>query len=750
MRIRIGEKPDVSMLPIGGTDKVGNRYEVNNKYLLKNGKPILPIMGEFHFSRWAPSEWEQAILKMKAGGIQILATYVFWIHHEEKKGEWDFAGSKDIKKFLEICKKVNMPVWLRIGPWAHGECRNGGLPDWLVEELGTNGIGINEEARRKLESQGKQVREARTNDELYMKYVREFWTQLAYQVKGAMCKDGGAIIGIQLENEYCHAGGPSDKKIGREHMSTLKELALELGFETPYYTATGWGGAIVLEKETIPVLGGYVDAPWAGHIKEMPACENFLIMPFREDENIGADLKNSDEHEENFSKNDNPYLTAELGGGLQATALRRTYPFARDTEAQSLCMLAAGANLLGYYMYHGGFNPKGKYSTLQESRATGYFNDLPIRSYDFEACIHESGKLNESYHRLKRMHTMINCFEDCLTPAMAYFPDVLPNGAEDMTTPRISIRYNHDTKEGFLFVNNHQRLRKMNTIKGLDVTVENVADDIMTIKNINCASGECAIIPFNMKMGNTRLKSTNACLLGKIKDRYFFYYDENAYDQKPYFEYDGEIYDNIVLLTKEQADNAYIFNDKLYITSKAMYQKNDKLYMLTGEEEEKVTIYDAVNERLEMCLLPPEKLTYVSVNSREVDECEYKKAIELANKYNDIAASDDCKVYNISLSIDKMKSEHDTDEGYIDELNEIYVNIDFNGDKAQLYADGELLTDWFANGADWFVALKRYGYPKELVLIVYPYEENVYYDLPAKKGCALNEVQAETEYCIQV
>lgn len=43
-------------------------------------------------------------------------------------------------------------------------------------------------------------------------------------------------------------------------------------------------------------------------------------------------------------------------------------------------------------MYHGGFNPKGKYSTLQESRATGYFNDLPVRCYDFEACIHESGK----------------------------------------------------------------------------------------------------------------------------------------------------------------------------------------------------------------------------------------------------------------------------------------------------------------------------------------------------------------------
>ena len=83
----------------------------------------------------------------------------------------------------------------------------------------------------------------------------------------------------------------SDKSRGVEHMKSLKRLALKLGYEVPYYTATGWGGAIVLEGETLPVLGGYVDEPWAGHTHEMPACENFLMMPFRQDENIGADLQ---------------------------------------------------------------------------------------------------------------------------------------------------------------------------------------------------------------------------------------------------------------------------------------------------------------------------------------------------------------------------------------------------------------------------------------------------------------------------
>ena len=56
-----------------------------------------------------------------------------------------------------------MKVWLRIGPWAHGECRNGGFPDWLVEK----------EKRGKLS--------LRTDDPQYLKYVDIFFTKIAEQ-----------------------------------------------------------------------------------------------------------------------------------------------------------------------------------------------------------------------------------------------------------------------------------------------------------------------------------------------------------------------------------------------------------------------------------------------------------------------------------------------------------------------------------------------------------------------------------------
>ena len=97
-----GKAPE--LLPMSGKDKDGNLYQVDNVSLLKNGKRILPVMGEFHYSRYEPESWEEELEKMKAGGINIVATYIFWIHHEEREGEWAFSGCRDLRHFLVLCE----------------------------------------------------------------------------------------------------------------------------------------------------------------------------------------------------------------------------------------------------------------------------------------------------------------------------------------------------------------------------------------------------------------------------------------------------------------------------------------------------------------------------------------------------------------------------------------------------------------------------------------------------------------------
>ncbi len=107
----------------------GDRISFNNYFMEKNGSPFPGISGEFHYSRMDPCRWEDEIIKMRMGGINIVSTYLFWNHIEEEEGTFDFTGRRDLRLFVNLCAKHGLYVILRIGPFDHGEVRNGGLPD---------------------------------------------------------------------------------------------------------------------------------------------------------------------------------------------------------------------------------------------------------------------------------------------------------------------------------------------------------------------------------------------------------------------------------------------------------------------------------------------------------------------------------------------------------------------------------------------------------------------------------------------
>ena len=99
--------------------------------IMIEGRRICPVMGEIHYSRIPANEWQMEVHKMKEGGVTIIATYVFWSHVEEQEGIFRWDGQRNLRQFLEICKQEGMPVVLRLGPFCHGEVRNGGIPDWV-------------------------------------------------------------------------------------------------------------------------------------------------------------------------------------------------------------------------------------------------------------------------------------------------------------------------------------------------------------------------------------------------------------------------------------------------------------------------------------------------------------------------------------------------------------------------------------------------------------------------------------------
>lgn len=259
-------------LKMGGTNPEGKRLDVTSYYIEFDGNPFLIIAGEFQYSRYDCNCWEWEILKMKMAGLNTITSYVFWIHHEEEEGIFIWEKDKNLKRFLDICKTNNMFVILRIGPFVHGECRNGGLPDWLF---------------------AKPFR-VRSNDEGYLESVKKFYQEIGQQSIDYLFKNGGTVIGVQLENEYMHAGAPWEFTYkqdelntgigydGVEHMVKLKQLAQEAGLEVPIYTCTGWGGSPVIENEMIPVFGGYAFRPWIINEtnKIHPPTDNYIFKIF--------------------------------------------------------------------------------------------------------------------------------------------------------------------------------------------------------------------------------------------------------------------------------------------------------------------------------------------------------------------------------------------------------------------------------------------------------------------------------------
>jgi beta-galactosidase len=467
----------------------GHTVNANSLYFTKDGKPWYPVMGEFHFSRYPKQRWEESILKMKAAGIDVIATYVFWIYHEEEEGKFNWEDNNNFRAFLELCKKHNMFVVARIGPWCHGEVRNGAFPDWIVKRGNM-----------------------RKNNPEYLASVQKLFNAIAGQTKGLYFKDGGPIIGAQIENEY-RFNNPA----GLEHIMTLKQMAVKAGIDVPFYTATGWPGSNLKQTELVPVWGGYPEAPWDKRTTKIPLSENYLFSLLRSDPGIGSDLLGK--HQEDTTGYKGylyPYATAEMGGGIQITYHRRPIIEADDVTAMAYVKIGAGANLMGYYMFHGGSNHVGKFTTLQESKATNYPNDYPIISYDFQAPIGQYGQIRPSYQGFKVLHSFLNNFGDRLVQYYPTFANVKPGGAADSATLRFAVRSKE--KSGFVFVNNFQRLVKMKDQTGVqfDFKLPGTHNIKFPEKSLSIPSGTQAILPFNMDIEGCNLRYATVQPLLKI------------------------------------------------------------------------------------------------------------------------------------------------------------------------------------------------------------------------------------------
>lgn len=477
--------PQTGYLKLGtATSPKGETLAANNQYLLKDGKPWLPVMGEYHFSRAPASQWDAQLRLMKASGIDIVASYVFWNHHQELPGAFNWQGNHDLRRFVQLAQAAGLKVVVRLGPWAHGEARYGGIPDWVVDKMPTRG-----------------------NDPEYMGHVEKLYAEIGAQLKGLLWKDGGPVIGVQLENEYNIRGAGR----GEEHISALKKLALKAGMDVPLYTVTGWDGTVYPSGEVTPVFGGYPDEPWATSTKELPPKETHA---FRFDTRVSGDLgAQTQSHAPGTAETDKdkvPFLGAEYGPGLPAMYRRRTLVSPDDIAAMLPVQIGSGVNLFGYYMFHGGRNPVGVGGTgLEESTLSGGYNDTPRISYDFQAPLGPDGQQRPVLAKLRPFHYFLRDYGAALATMTVRQPERSPANPADLQTPRWSVRSNGDS--GFLFFNNHVRQYPMPAQTAVRFEVQ-LPGGTVTLPStpVDIPNGAYFVWPINLDLDGVKLRYATA------------------------------------------------------------------------------------------------------------------------------------------------------------------------------------------------------------------------------------------------
>ncbi len=716
-------------LHLGGSNPRGEKIAFNSLYMEGNGKPRLPVMGEFHYARYPEAYWDESLRKMKAGGVNMVSTYVFWNMHEEVEGQFDWSGSRSLRHFIELCGKNDLQAIVRVGPFCHGEIRNGGLPDWLY------GRPFN----------------VRSNDPGYLHYVQRLYREIAKQLAGLLYKDGGPVVGIQLENEYQHSGAPwafsypgekpewtiadekryfvlndnSGKKKnsyseeGQRHMALLKQFAQEAGLVVPLYTVTGWGNAATIPDGAIPVTSAYPYPTWSG------ATPSPLYL--YQDLHARPDYAPVSYQPIRY-----PSFGAELGGGIMVTYSRRPTVSANSLVALVVRELGSGANAIGYYMYHGGATPRGEHSFLSDEAA-----GVPKISYDFQAPIGQYGQPAESYRHLKPIHFFLNDFGSLLAPMVTVLPE---NASQldpaDVDQLRFAVRSQGDT--GFVFVHNFQDHVPNHDLENVQISVQ-TRDETLRIpasRGMMLKSETSAVFPFNVDFGGVRIKSATAqplaCLSTEGGLRYAFMAIDGI---QPQFVIDAKTVRHVrsancqiesqpdrsivtsgndpvaefsvenskgeqvtfTVFPTPMAQNAWLIElqgGKRLVFSNSIVLRNNNLveFDSLGTNNIEFSVYPALSA-------PPHYHDEVlsSAPPPHPSMSSYRLAVPELEPFVHAKVADR---RTLTLSTDRATLP--------DGVNDVFLEVDYTGDVGLAFINGQLVDDHFYFGQPWRLGLKRF------------------------------------------
>ena len=439
----------------------------NNQSFELDGKSFFLLSGEMHYFRVNAELWQKHLELIKQAGLNTVSSYVPWSLHEQIEGEADFAGryaaNLNLERFIELCKKTELNLILKPGPYILAELSMHGIPRWFFE---------NYPDALACDSNGKPYPVGYTClcHPDYLRKTMQWYDAVMPLIAANQLSNGGPIAMVQVCNEVglfqwlngCGDYSSSSIKAYREYLkktyktiSALNERcgtnyrdfqevvppAGEVKTRAEHFAYQDWEnfhrdfyaeyiGMLVreirLREITVPLFHNVPG--WVfGRAKTMPVClsmyhklsrlypdillgvdhipENPSYRNFHDDRIINAMTKS-------IQGNRGPSYVAELQAGTREANVR-IYP--NEMELFYKACLANGAVGMNYYMFSGGENPPG----------WGIYDS----AFYLQTPIDVQGRVGESYPVIQRISGIVKTHGQrlcqCSTnakQALAFYP----------------------------------------------------------------------------------------------------------------------------------------------------------------------------------------------------------------------------------------------------------------------------------------------------------------------------------------